>query len=226
MRRGPPRRPAGSRRATAIRPAGLSATSIGLFAAARLSAAGPGGTDPMELRRPLSRAAAARTSGNRLWWIAGTVIAAGTVAMAVGIAVFVRQHISGVKSIIVSPPTLSTAFGPPSGIPFNPGPAPTGTRSPKPSASAVPPGGPLSISGIGDNRTIACNDNTVSVSGFSNTVVITGHCTSLSVSGVQNTITIEAVDTIDASGFGNKVTYHSGAPQVSNSGESNVVGQG
>ncbi len=89
-----------------------------------------------------------------------------------------------------------------------------------------PPGGRLSVSGINENRTIACNDNIVSVSGISNTVVITGHCTSLTVSGVQNSITVDAVDTIDASGFNNKITYHSGTPKISNSGDSNVVQQG
>jgi hypothetical protein len=171
-----------------------------------------------------------RSSGNRVWWIVGTVIAVGAVVLAVGIAVFVRQQISGVRSIIVSPPTMSRTFSPPSSIPsvpFNPAPWATGTRTPGPSISAAPPpGGQLSVAGIGDNRTIACSDNIVSVSGVANTVVITGHCTSLSVSGVQNTITIEAVDTIDASGFGNKVTYHSGTPKVSNSGDSNVVQQG
>jgi Protein of unknown function (DUF3060) len=168
-----------------------------------------------------------------VWWIVGTVIAVGTVVLAVVIAVFVRQQISGVRSIIVSPPTMSRTFSPPSSIPsipsipFNPGPWPTATKTPGPSISAAPPpGGQLSISGIGDNRTVACRDNIVSVSGVANTVVITGHCTSLSVSGVQNTITVESVDTIDASGFGNKVTYHSGTPKVSNSGDSNVVGQG
>lgn len=82
------------------------------------------------------------------------------------------------------------------------------------------------MAGINENRTIACDENIVSVSGVSNTVTITGHCTSLSVSGVHNSITVEAVDTIEASGFDNKVTYHSGAPKISNSGGSNVVQQG
>ncbi len=43
----------------------------------------------------------------------------------------------------------------------------------------------VSVAGINENRTLACDDNPVSVSGVSNTVVITGHCTSLSVSGEQ-----------------------------------------
>jgi hypothetical protein len=46
------------------------------------------------------------------------------------------------------------------------------------------------------------------------------------VSGVQNSVTVEAVDSIAASGFDNKVTYRSGAPKISNSGGSNVVQQG
>ena len=82
------------------------------------------------------------------------------------------------------------------------------------------------MAGINENQTIACNDNTVDVSGVTNTVVITGHCTSLTVSGVQNAVTIDAVDTIDASGFNNKITYHTGSPKVSKSGEGNVVQQG
>jgi hypothetical protein len=46
------------------------------------------------------------------------------------------------------------------------------------------------------------------------------------VSGIQNSITVDAVDTIDASGFNNKVTYHSGTPKITNAGGSNVVQQG
>lgn len=95
-----------------------------------------------------------------------------------------------------------------------------------PTSPAAPPGTELSVAGINENRTLACDDNPVSVSGVSNTVVITGHCTSLSVSGVQNTVTVEAVERIGASGFNNKVTYHSGTPSISNSGGSNVVGRG
>ncbi|CFR86846.1 membrane protein [Mycobacterium tuberculosis] len=76
------------------------------------------------------------------------------------------------------------------------------------------------------NRTIACNDSIVSVSGMSNTVVITGHCTSLTVSGMRNSVTVDSVDTIEAAGFNNEVTYHSGSPKISNAGGSNSVQQG
>ena len=168
-----------------------------------------------------------RASANRTWWIVGTVIVIGFLALAGGIAAFAAHQLSGVKSIINSPPTISGTFGPPAGTPSGPAPSTTRTKTPTPSTSpAPPPGGKLSISGINENRTIACNDSVVSVSGVSNTVVITGHCARISVSGVQNSITVDAVDAVDASGFNNKVIYHSGTPQVSNAGDSNVVQQG
>jgi hypothetical protein len=88
-----------------------------------------------------------------------------------------------------------------------------------------PQGGQLSVSGISENKTIACNDSIVSVSGVSNTVTITGHCVSVTVSGMQNQVTLDTADAINASGLDNQVTYHSGSPQI-NSGGSNVVQQG
>jgi hypothetical protein len=91
--------------------------------------------------------------------------------------------------------------------------------------TTAPPGGQISVAGVGENKTIACNDNYVSVSGVSNTVTITGHCTNVTVSGMQNHVTLDASDAINASGFDNVVTYHSGSPDV-NSGGSNVVQQG
>ena len=179
---------------------------------------------------PLSGPPPNPPSGNRTWWIVGTVIVVGFLALAGGIAAFAAHQLSGVRSIINSPPTVSRTFGPPSSTrstPSSPSPSTTRTRSSTPSTSPTPPpGGKLSVSGINENRTIACNDNIVSVSGVSNTVVITGHCTSLTVSGVQNAITVDAVDSIDASGFNNKITYHSGNPKISNAGGSNVVEQG
>lgn len=154
-------------------------------------------------------------SGNRVWWILGTVVVIGVIALAGGIAAFAAHQISGVKSFITSSPSVSTS------------PAPSASRRAAPSTPSTPPRGTqLSVAGINENRTIACNDNIVSVSGVSNTVTITGHCASLSVSGVQNAITIEAVEAISASGFNNKVTYRSGTPKISNSGDSNVVTQG
>ncbi|HWF28056.1 MAG TPA: DUF3060 domain-containing protein [Mycobacterium sp.] len=166
-------------------------------------------------------------SGNRMWWILGTVIVIGVLALAGGIAAFAAHQLSGVRSIITSPPTISVPFTSPANSPTTPPPSKSRTRTSAPSTSATAPaGGQLSISGINENRTVACNDSIVSVSGVSNTVVITGHCASLTVSGVQNSITVDAVDTVDASGFDNKVTYHTGTPKITNAGGSNSVEQG
>ncbi len=168
-------------------------------------------------------------SGNRMWWILGTIVVIGVLALAGGIAAFAAHQLSGVRSIITSP-SLSTA-------PATTSPRTTTTRSPRPSGGTTPSAGPstlplppqgapLDVSGISENKTIACNDNVVTVSGISNTIVITGHCASLTVSGMKNSVTVDASDTIDASGMNNQVTYHSGAPKISNSGVDNIVTQG
>ncbi len=95
------------------------------------------------------------------------------------------------------------------------------------SAPSVPqPGSAVSIAGVGENKSLSCNDNIVTVSGFSNTVVITGHCARLNVSGSDNTVTVDTTDTIIASGFDNRVTYRTGSPHVTKSGVDNVVEQG
>ncbi len=91
--------------------------------------------------------------------------------------------------------------------------------------TTAPPGGQLSVAGMGENKTLECNDNSVSISGVSNTITITGHCTTVTVSGMQNKITLDTSDQINASGLNNTVTYHSGSPDVNNAG-SNVVEQG
>lgn len=100
---------------------------------------------------------------------------------------------------------------------------------PAPSAPETPtavPGAEVTVSGMGETKTIVCNDGPVSVSGISNNVTIIGHCVTVTVSGMSNQVTLDAADTITASGFDNLVTYHSGAPQVDNSGGNNVVEQG
>ena len=91
--------------------------------------------------------------------------------------------------------------------------------------TTAPPGGQLSVAGVDQNKTIACNDSHVSVSGVNNTVTITGHCLSLTLSGVDNDVTVDEADSILASGFDNQVTYKSGSPEITASG-SNVVEQG
>ncbi|WP_202915135.1 MULTISPECIES: DUF3060 domain-containing protein [unclassified Mycolicibacterium] len=90
----------------------------------------------------------------------------------------------------------------------------------------VPAGETVIVSGISEHRTVECRDNTVIVSGVENEVEITGHCTAVTVSGVDNVITVDSVDTIGVSGFDNHVTYRSGEPEVTRSGQSNVVEAG
>lgn len=140
------------------------------------------------------------------------VVVVGVLVLVGGIAAFSAQRLSQGNFVVLSPtPSVSRAV-------------PTPTAQP---ATTLPPAGAsLSVSGVNVNRTIACNDSIVSVSGMSNTVVITGHCTSLTVSGMRNSVTVDSVDTIEAAGFNNEVTYHSGSPKISNAGGSNSVQQG
>jgi hypothetical protein len=95
----------------------------------------------------------------------------------------------------------------------------------EPSVIAGAPGETVTVSGIDEIRTVTCNDATVTVSGIRNTVNIVGHCVAVTVSGIENTITVDAADSIGASGFDNKVTYHSGAPQI-DATDANTVQQG
>ncbi len=90
----------------------------------------------------------------------------------------------------------------------------------------IPAGETVMVAGVGENRTIECRENTVTVSGMRNKLEITGHCTAVIVSGIENTITVDSVESIGVSGFDNRVTFHTGQPDVANSGQSNVVEQG
>jgi hypothetical protein len=158
----------------------------------------------------VGKAKAGRRFGATGWLVLiGALVVAGTVAAGVlGTTMFNRG--TSVGSAPGANPGVSAG-------------GPTGSVG-VPTVTAAP-GGQLSVSGIGENKTIACNDSQVDVSGFTNTVTITGHCASLTVSGGQNHVTVDAADTISASGFNNQVTFHSGSPQVDNSGD-NVVQQG
>ena len=57
-------------------------------------------------------------------------------------------------------------------------------------------------------------------------MVLTGHCARVDVSGVRNVVTVDAADSIVASGMNNKITYHSGTPEVDKSGIDNSVQRG
>lgn len=106
-------------------------------------------------------------------------------------------------------------------IPAAPGETPT-----DPNALVGTPGQVLTVTGIDETKTIACNDAEVSISGINNTINISGHCASVSVSGADNAITVDAADSIRASGIDNKITYRSGAPQIDTAGSNNSITQG
>lgn len=94
-----------------------------------------------------------------------------------------------------------------------------------PTNDTVEPGGTITVTGIGSNRSVTCNDNILIISGANNTVDVTGHCTAVTVSGFENVVTAESSGEITVSGFENKVTYRSGSPTISQSGSGNTIEQ-
>jgi hypothetical protein len=144
------------------------------------------------------------------------------VVLGIGAVVFMAIA-AGVGFVIVNRATSSFPDIPGVSIPSIPS-MPSMPNMPAQPTTA-PPGGQLSVSGMGENKTLECNNNHVSISGVSNTITITGHCTNVTISGMQNKVTLETSDQINASGFDNVVTYHSGSPDINNSGN-NTVQQG
>jgi Protein of unknown function (DUF3060) len=165
------------------------------------------------------------TSRTRVWWILAAFFVIGTIAIPLGLAVFGinRASHSGLTTLLPNPTVSSSSPTPAAGGTQAPAPAPSASPSAAPTA---PAGATLTISGIKESRTVACNQSAINLSGISNKVVITGHCASLHVSGVQNSVTVDAVDSVDVSGFNNQITYHSGSPSIEKSGDGNVVQQG
>jgi hypothetical protein len=153
-------------------------------------------------------------SSTRVWWMLATFFVIGMVSLVGGIAAHSAHRISrgGFVTLSPSPSVAPNSLGP------------NGTQAP--TQSVPPPGGNLTVSGMNENKTMVCNKSAVVVNGISNTVVISGHCARLTVLGVQNSVTVDAADTIEASGFNNHVTYHSGSPSITKTGDSNVVQQG
>lgn len=161
-------------------------------------------------------------------WLLAGVIAVGLIGLAVGVAVYAADDFT--DGVAVTNPTRAVGGGGSfDTIPNTPDTPDVIGVEPAPTAEPdVPPasGAQVSISGIDENRTLACNDNVVSISGVSNTVTITGHCASVQVSGMSNVVTVDSAATISASGFENRVTFRSGDPQIGNSGSDNVVERG
>jgi hypothetical protein len=144
------------------------------------------------------------------------------VVLGIGAAVFMIIA-AGVGFIIVDKSTSEIPNIPGVSIPRMPSiPSMPSTPGMPVQPTVAPPGVQLSVSGMGKNQTLECNDNPVSISGVSNTVTIRGHCTTVTVSGMQNKVTLETSDAINASGFDNVVTYHSGSPDINNAGNNEV----
>lgn len=101
-----------------------------------------------------------------------------------------------------------------------------GPNVPPVASEPMPPGATVSVSGIGENKTITCNETILSISGVENTVTITGQCASLSVSGVDNTVTVDSASSIVVSGFDNRIVFHTGEPDTSSSGSGNTIERG
>lgn len=94
------------------------------------------------------------------------------------------------------------------------------------STTSTPTGRTVSIAGVGNERTITCDDTIVSISGVDNTVVLTGQCARVVVSGVKNVVTLERSGAIDISGMNNRIVFRSGTPDINQSGIDNTVERG
>ena len=85
----------------------------------------------------------------------------------------------------------------------------------------------LESSGYGNTVTDhACNNGNLKLSAYGIQFDVTGHCASLTISSYQNKVKVESVDSINVSGYDNIVTYHSGAPKITDTGQSNTIQQG
>ena len=158
-------------------------------------------------------------------WIFLALFVIGMIALPIAIFLFSAHQVTrGGLTTLFPTPSISSMSPTPSGaVPSTTAGAPA---SPPSSATTAPAGQNITVSGINEVRTIACNGGTVNVSGITNNVTITGHCASVSASGIQNQVTVDSADNIQASGSGNHITYHTGSPKVGNSGFGNVVQKG
>jgi hypothetical protein len=164
-------------------------------------------------------------SRNRTLWIIVGVFVVGMFVLPLAIFLFTAHQVSrsGITTLFPTP-TFSPA-SPTAPATMSPTTTAIAPAMPSP-AVTTPAGETITVSGISASRTIACNGGSVSISGITNTVVITGHCGNVTVSGIQNQITVDTADTIQASGSGNHVTYHTGSPKIDNFGLDNTVQQG
>lgn len=187
-----------------------------------------------DLERPLARSEVgtefspeSTRTGLRVGWIILALLVAGLIAG--GGAILMGRAGSPVAGHPTAPDTLDGRSQRPT--------PPTSSSVPDVAPSSVPPdaplpgpgptpGVPVSVAGVGNQRTIDCVDNPVSISGVNNTVTLTGHCTRVDVSGIENTVTVDSADEIAVSGMNNGVTYRSGTPMLENSGMGNTIAPG
>jgi hypothetical protein len=152
-----------------------------------------------------------RSGSRRLVWIP---IAIGLFAFAPGLITFATHAFNTGVSHTSSGSTSSSGGG----FTF----APTTAAAP----TTPSPGSSQSVSGIKDTKTVICNDSDLIISGSSNTITVTGQCASVTVAGTGNIVVLDSAESITASGFDNKVTYHSGTPHITNPVGGNVIEQG
>lgn len=164
-------------------------------------------------------AAPASSTGLRVGWVVFGML---VVSLVIGGAAIVVKDFSS-----TSRPSTNPSAGP--NVSGGGGPFTARTARPTaPTAPIAPPesGGSISVSGIGEAKTVICTNSKVSISGVDNMVTITGHCSRVEVSGVENVVTIESSTSINASGMNNRVTYSSGEPDIDQSGFGNTVERG
>ncbi len=166
-----------------------------------------------------------KSSAGISWAVFGVVAVVFLVAIGVGAYVWTTMSAPTRPSVSSGGGNIGIPTFPSIEIPSMPSIPAVPAPDTDPNVMTGAPGGDLTVSGIDENKTITCNDANVTISGIRNTVNISGHCGKISVSGMNNVVTVDAADSIGASGFDNRVTYHGGAPQIDTMG-SNVVEQG
>lgn len=188
----------------------------------------PYGAQPYDNQpwNPQYGAAPRKSSAGIPWIVFGIIAVVFLVAIGIGAVIWTSTSTTTRPGISSGGGSIDIPTFPSIEIPSMPSiPAVPGSPDTDSNVLTGAPGQDLTVSGIDENKTITCNDANVTVSGIRNTVNITGHCVKISVSGMNNVVTVDAADTIGASGFDNRVTYHGGAPQIDSMG-SNVVEQG
>lgn len=187
---------------------------------------------------PSSRPPSVRAARRILFGAIGVAVFAAPVAVAImffaGNFSAIKHSLPGAPGGAVHPSTAAIPAAPPSktdpqtgrSVVVNGTPVPAGPGLVELPTQSEDPGVPIQIAGVRGSRSVACDDRPVSVSGVSNNVIITGHCTTISVSGFDNTVTVDSADQIVTSGLQNRVTYHSGTPEIPDPGGSNTVERG